>query len=458
MAAILGPISLRNALRVEEPCRLAITGAGGKTSLLFRLARELSGPVVVTTSTHLGREQVALADHHFTVHNLAEIEAVFQAGLEGVTLFSSDESGEGRVHGLESGLLNHLADLAEKARLSLLVEADGSRRMPLKAPASHEPAIPEWVRQVVVVAGLSGIGQPLDEAHVHRVGRFGELAGIAAGEAVMPGAVERVLLHPQGGLKNIPANARRSVVLNQADTDILQSTGGQIARKLLVSYAEALVTRLADLKTPVKAVFSPVAGIILAAGRSQRMGKPAKVVMDWQGEPFVRRVARTALEAGLKPVSVISGAAQAEVRQALEGLPVEIVHNEHWAEGQSTSIHSGVRTLPGQTGAAIFLLADQPQVNRSILTALVEEHQATLAPIIAPLIDDRRANPVLFDRCAFESLLTLSGDVGGRALFSKFTVHYLPWHDTLLLLDVDTPEDYQKLLDESHARTNPNSE
>jgi molybdenum cofactor cytidylyltransferase len=445
-------LSLPRALRMEQPCRLAIVGAGGKTSFLFRLAREISGPVVVTTSTHLASEQAALADQHFDVHSPEEIDAAFFIGLSGVALFTSAEA-QHRLQGLSPELLRHLADQASDAGLSILIEADGSKRLPLKAPASHEPAIPAWVDQVVVVAGMSGIGLSLDDEHIHRAQLFSNFSGLNLGETITLEAEEHVLLNPDAGLKNIPAHARKTVVLNQADSEFIQSAAGQLARHLLAVYDTVLVTSLNDADLPIKAVFSQVAGIILAGGGSKRMGKPGKVVMDWQGEPFVRKVARTALEAGLSPVVVVSGATHAEVRLALEGLPVEIVYNEHWADGQSTSIQAGVRNLPVQTGAAVFLLADQPQVTTSVITSLVDEHRATLAPVIAPMIDDRRANPVLFDRSTFESLLALSGDVGGRALFSKYTVHYLPWYDTLLLIDVDTPEDYQKLLNAYHART-----
>jgi molybdenum cofactor cytidylyltransferase len=98
-------------------------------------------------------------------------------------------------------------------------------------------------------------------------------------------------------------------------------------------------------------------------------------------------------------------------------------------------------------GGAIFLLTDQPQITPAILHALVEEHAATLAPVIAPMVLDQRANPVLFDRVTFPDLMKLEGDVGGRGIFSKHKVSYLIWHDDAMLLDVDTPEHYQRLKD-----------
>jgi molybdenum cofactor cytidylyltransferase len=83
----------------------------------------------------------------------------------------------------------------------------------------------------------------------------------------------------------------------------------------------------------------------------------------------------------------------------------------------------------------------------TVIQALIEEHARTLAPILAPLVAGQRANPVLFDRMTFPDLMALTGDVGGRAIFGKHRVTYLPWHDEALLLDVDTPQDFARLKD-----------
>jgi len=188
-----------------------------------------------------------------------------------------------------------------------------------------------------------------------------------------------------------------------------------------------------------------VAGIILAAGASQRMGQP-KPLLLWRGKPFICHVARTALDAGLTPVVIVIGAHADEVRPALVDLPVEIVYNSNWAEGQSTSVQAGLRGLPPETAAAIFLLADQPHIPAALVHALLEQHVQTGAPIIAPLIGEQRGNPVLFDRSTFPDLMSLHGDAGGRLIFSRYPAAYVPWHDPNLLLDVDTLEDYERLL------------
>ena len=134
----------------------------------------------------------------------------------------------------------------------------------------------------------------------------------------------------------------------------------------------------------------------------------------------------------------------------MKDLNVSVARNQDWKNGQGSSIREGIKQLTSmkdeQVGSAIFLLADQPQVTASVLHVLAEKHAQGLYPVVAPMVMDRRANPVLFDRVTFPDLLLLEGDVGGRAIFHKHRVEYVDWHDERLLLDVDTPEMYQRLI------------
>lgn len=361
--------------------------------------------------------------------------------MTGILLVTGAVDGE-RVKPINASLMNWLKQFCGYHAIPLLIEADGSREKPLKAWADHEPPIPSFVETVVQVAGLTGLGKPLNEENVHRPEIFSRLSGLPVGAPVTPNALVQVLTHTEGGLKNIPANARRVALLNQADTPELQSTAQELAQALLPAYHSAIISSLKQEK--VFAVHEPVAAIILAAGGSRRFGKP-KQLLDWKGQPFVRVVATKALEARLSPVVVVTGANAEQVEAAVKDLNVIIVRNDGWESGQGSSIRIGIRSLTN-VGASIFLLVDQPQISASILRALVEKHAQGLYPIVAPMVMDRRANPVLFDQVTFPDLLALEEDVGGRAIFHKHRVEYLPWHDDRLLLDVDTPEMYQRLV------------
>lgn len=448
---------LVQALRLSSAPTIAFVGAGGKTRALFQLARELDSPVVLTATTHLGVWQIPLAEDHVIANTPDDLK---NFSPRGVTLVTGEFEGN-RTKGLGADTIQWLHEETEKHLIPLLIEADGSRQKPLKAPAEHEPPIPDFVQTVVVVAGLSGLGKLLDEETVFRPEIFARLSGLQLGEKISAAALTRVLAHPEGGLKNIPPAARRVALLNQAETPGLQAQADSIVKALLPTYRSIVITSLKEKR--IHAVREPIAGIVLAAGEAQRYGMP-KQLLDWRGEPFVRAVAKTALEAGLSPVIVVTGAYHEQVEAALKDLPVQIAYNEAWKSGQASSIRAGLSSHPsplrhsvtpppfsegkwGRAGGTIFLLADQPQVTPTILHALVEKHATTLAPVIAPMVIDRRANPVLFDRDAFPDLMKLEGDVGGRGIFSKYKVTYLPWHDDALLLDVDTPEHYQRLKD-----------
>jgi molybdenum cofactor cytidylyltransferase len=100
----------------------------------------------------------------------------------------------------------------------------------------------------------------------------------------------------------------------------------------------------------------------------------------------------------------------------------------------------------GKTGGAIFLLSDQPQIPIGVIEELVRMHSRSMPKLIAPKVGEKRANPVLFDCSTYEDLMNLSGDTGGRVLFDRYSITWLPWDDERLLMDVDVPEDYQRLL------------
>lgn len=188
------------------------------------------------------------------------------------------------------------------------------------------------------------------------------------------------------------------------------------------------------------------AGVILAAGAASRMRQP-KLLLPWQGQALIRHAVHTALQAGLDPVVVVTGAWALEIQAVLDGLTVQLAHNPDWKSGQSSSVRVGIRALPATTQAVIFLLGDQPFISVELLQALLNMYALNSPAILAPYVGEKRSNPVLFDRSVFEAMCGLQGDAGARSLFDQYPPARLPWPDERLLFDVDTPEDYQKLLE-----------
>lgn len=434
-------MKISHALGIEGRESIAFVGAGGKTSAMFSLAGELTGPVLLSTSTHLGAWQADIADRHQIIHSKADL-SIINSSFEGFLLLTGPPDENKRLHGLNGKILEVLGHICREKHIPLLIEADGARQRPIKAPADYEPVIPPWVNLVVVMAGLSGLGQPLSDSVVHRPELFSAITNLSPGDRIDVDDLVTVLRSERGGLKGIPTGTTRHLFLNQADDGHLASLGARIAHAVHDVYASTLIGSLQQGgdRGPIAAVHARTAGIILAAGSSERLGEP-KQLMDWQGIPFVRQVAQNALEAGLSPVYVILGANQQSISASLKGLPVKIIHNPDWETGQASSMQAGLAALSDETDSAMFLLSDQPQTGSHLIRQLLERYAQNRSPITAPMVNGQRGNPVLFSQVTFKSLKEISGDQGGRKIFTRFEVDWLPWVDERALHDVDQPGD-----------------
>lgn len=461
-------MQLRRALRIRAGQSIAFVGAGGKTGAIRRLVGELTPgaprasqpapakppgagalaalPVLVTTTTRLGREQSHLADQHLIDPDPGELDQLPELleGLRSVLVTGAEQ--EGKWTPPAEAVLNQLAERAGEHGAVLLIEADGARGRSLKAPAEHEPVIPGFVELVVPVAGLGALGEPVDSEAVHRPELVAAVLGV---EATVPLGVEhlaRLMASPEAGLKHVPSRAEVRALLTQVGEGRL-AAGRQVAERLLAEapaeQVRAAVLADLDADDPVEEVHGRVAGVVLAAGSSSRLGQP-KQLIEWRGRALVAHAVAAALEGGLDPVVVVLGDRADQVRSVLTGEPVEFVENPNWQTGQSTSVHAGLRAVESRAEAAAFLLSDTPFVDAQLIRALVERQRRTLAPLVSPWAAGRRANPVLFDRAAYPQVFDVEGDVGGRVLFEQLQVGWVDWDDSIAL-DLDTPEDLQRL-------------
>jgi molybdenum cofactor cytidylyltransferase len=204
-----------------------------------------------------------------------------------------------------------------------------------------------------------------------------------------------------------------------------------------------IVTRPQPRTEPEPEKGRAIAGVVLAAGRSSRMGGPNKLLAEIGGKPLVRIVVDAVLASRARPVVVVTGHQRDKVEAALAGLPVKFVHNPHFADGLGTSLKAGIAALPAEADGAIVCLGDMPQVDAALIDRLIgafdPDHGAL---VVLPTIDGKRGNPVVWSRRFFPDLMAVEGDVGARYLIGRYTeaVAEVPLTGTAALTDVDTPE------------------
>jgi molybdenum cofactor cytidylyltransferase len=186
-----------------------------------------------------------------------------------------------------------------------------------------------------------------------------------------------------------------------------------------------------------------IAAVVLAAGRSTRMGAINKLIAEIGGKPLVRIAAEQALASRAKPVIVVTGHEHERVEAALAGLPVRFVHNPDYADGLGTSLKAGIAVVPADADGVVVCLGDMPQVDAGLIDKLI----AAIDPergglVVVPSIDGRRGNPVVWSRRFFHDLTAISGDIGARHLIGSYAeaVVEVPVAGEAALTDVDTPE------------------
>jgi molybdenum cofactor cytidylyltransferase len=189
-----------------------------------------------------------------------------------------------------------------------------------------------------------------------------------------------------------------------------------------------------------------IACLVLAAGRSSRMAPRNKLLEPVGDENMVRRVAATAVASGAEPVIVVTGHEAASVAASLRGLDVTTVANPDYADGLSTSLRAGLRALPAGIDGALILLGDMPEVEASVLTALMAAFTGANA-ICVPVRHGRRGNPVLWGRSYFAEMMRLTGDTGAKPLMARHEARLIEVEVATdsIFEDIDAPEDLERL-------------
>lgn len=444
-------MKLVDALNIRPGEVVAFVGAGGKTSAMFRLAAELAERglrVLTTTTTRIGQDELSLAPAHVALGDRLRVPRSLAGLLEAhrhVFIYTRLEE-KHKVRGITPAWLDeHIAH--EPFLDVLLVEADGSRRLPLKAPLPHEPVIPTSARIIVPVVGLDVLGQPLDEEHIYGAEQIHNLLGHPRGAPVTPALVAAALLHPRIALKNVPPASRVAPLLNKATLEVLPQAR-EIARRVLTDlHIERVLIGAVQDDDPVREVRRRVGAVILAAGESTRMGKP-KLLLSWgRKSTIIRQVCERVVACGLYEVVVVAGRLQAEIRREVADLPVRVIYNPVYAQGEIlSSLKVGLAALWRTSDAALVVLGDQPFVQQEVMRDLLQAYAEGRGRIVVPTYNGQRGHPLIIDRAFWEAVLELPADAAPRDLLRKHEseIHTLPVSTDTVLRDIDTPEDYRR--------------
>ncbi|KJC36988.1 4-diphosphocytidyl-2C-methyl-D-erythritol kinase [Bradyrhizobium sp. LTSP885] len=300
--------------------------------------------------------------------------------------------------------------------------------------------------ELVIVFGASAIADRRDviPAAITEIGGAIEHFGMP----VDPGNL--LLIGSAGGVPVLGApGCARSPVENGFDWVLMRLLAGiKVSRSDLTGMGVGgllmeIVTRPQPRTVPDIEGNRNVAAIVLAAGRSTRMGGPNKLLAELDGKKLVRTVTEQVLASKASEVIVVTGHQADLIEQALKGLKVKFARNPDFAGGLASSVKAGIAAVSDKTDGAIVCLGDMPLISSALIDRLIEAFEPDRGHLITvPVNDGKRGNPVLWSRRFFRELMTLDGDIGARHLIARHAeaVAEVPVEGHGAFLDIDTPQ------------------
>ena len=390
--------NITDALQIRLPKHavISIVGAGGKTSLIFAWARELAAAgkkVVITTTTHMYRPE--------------------RMEEEGIRIVAQDDPERpGKVMAPPSDVLDSLRETANV----VLIEADGSRRMPLKWPAPWEPVIPDYTDFTVCVAGLSALGRRTADV----VYRADELPDRLKRETVDMNLIHAVMSSRDGGQKGVRGEFR--VFMNQVDDD---------TDRLAAAFRLQQIFAVLGIQSAWGSLLEVprIAVILEAAGNSSRFGSNKLLHIMEDGRPMSASI----LEAA-RSVDAYRKILVTQYDEVAAMAPdFKVVMNDRPDLGISRSMQLGLKAA-GDADAYMFCVCDQPGITKATLERLIEAYKKGTAGIVSLAWQGRMCNPKIFSSRYREELMALSGDTGGRQIIASHA-------DDILLVEAACEEE-----------------
>ena len=388
-------------LRLPEHAVVSVVGAGGKTSLIFAWARELASAgknVVITTTTHMYRP-----------------ERMEEDGIRIVV--SDDPERPDKVSAPPAEVLDSLRDTADV----VLIEADGSRRMPLKWPADREPVIPDYTDVTVCVAGLSALGRRTADVVYNAEG----LPDVLKRETADMNLIHAIVSSRDGGQKGVRGDFR--VFMNQVDDDI---------DRLAAAYRMQQIFAVMGIQSAWGTLMPEepkIAVILEAAGNSTRFGSNKLLHIMDDGRPMIASIFDA-----VRPLDVYKKILVTQYDDIAEmAAGFDVVMNDRPDLGISRSMQLGLAAA-GDVDAYMFCVCDQPGLSTSTIKKLIEAYKKGTAGIVSLAWQGKMCNPKIFSSRYMEELMRLSGDTGGRQIIAAHK-------DDLLLIEAESEDEVKDI-------------
>jgi molybdenum cofactor cytidylyltransferase len=448
-------LSLKCCLEIEPPAVVSFYGAGGKTTLLLKLADELVNAghrVLITTTTNMF---IPSGIPLFLGENDPSVQTALRTHFKNNKIASLGKAiiADNKLKGINPSAVGALR---RKLEVTVLVEADGARGMPIKGYAPSEPVIPEASDLIVPVTGADALGALLNGSTVHRADLFRKQLGAVPGEIISDTLVTKSFQKMIERGKLQAPGAGVAAILNKADLlDTPGKTALSISRLLTdPGNIRRFILTEAGCANPVKISIPAartgemidVACIVLAAGLSSRMGSN-KLSLEFRGKTILEHTLDNIIASGIKDIYVVT-APDSRFSDLISSKKCKRVINPLFESGQASSIKAGLSELDCRFQGVIFALADQPLVGPEIFRAIAANYRSKLKMVTAPVFKGRRGNPTLFDRRSWPDLEMISGDMGGRAIIESLAENDLDLfetNDSAVIHDIDTPEDFRRL-------------